>query len=222
MQSTSTLYRQILTTQGHWKEIKVDIAGVEYGDSDILSLSTSGGLYSSFSVGNCISREIDIELIPKGTIPRMAQMDVYVRLVTDTLQSEWIQKGTFFIDTRVEDTRTGVLTIHGFDSMLKAEQLWNGNINTYHFNAVPAIATRMGITVDSRTELNKTYRILSDDGYTMREILGYIAAANAGNFIITDKNQLLLVKVGDIEAQTSLLIDDFGNRLLFGEVRIIV
>lgn len=222
MQSTSSLYKSLLADQNHRKEVKVDIAGVEYGEADIISLSTYGGAFDKFSVGNCASREIDLAVLPKGTIPRMAEMVVYVRLTNGVQNSEWLEKGTYYIDTRATDEQTGQLTIHGYDAMLKAEQLWAGSAPVKQTAAVSDIASRMGITVDGRTSLNSTYYVQSDDDYTMREILGYIGACNAGSWVITDTNTLLLVKLGDIPPETNLLVDDSGYALLFGEVRIIV
>ena len=152
----------------------------------------------------------------------MAEMVVYVRLTNGVQNSEWLEKGTYYIDTRATDEQTGQLTIHGYDAMLKAEQLWAGSAPVKQTAAVSDIASRMGITVDSRTSLNSTYYVQSDDDYTMREILGYIGACNAGSWVITDTNTLLLVKLGDIPPETNLLVDDSGYALLFGEVRIIV
>ena len=222
MQTTSALYKQLLSKQGHTKQPRVVIDGVIYDYDNIISLSTYGGAFNKFSVGNCVSREIDLTIFPQGTIPKMAKIVVYVRLTDGTQYSEWVEKGTYFIDTRSTDERTGALTIHGYDSILKAEQLWAGNINAKQTTVVSNIASRIGVTVDSRTSLNTSYTVPSDDNYTMREVLGYIGACNAGNWVITDTNTLLLIKLGDIPAETSFLVDDVGFSLLFGEVRIIV
>ena len=179
MQTTSALYKQLLSKQGHTKQPRVVIDGVIYDYDNIISLSTYGGAFNKFSVGNCASREIDLTIFPQGTIPKMAKIVVYVRLTDGTQYSEWVEKGTYFIDTRSTDERTGALTIHGYDSILKAEQLWAGNINTKQTTVVSNIASRIGVTVDSRTSLNTSYTVPSDDNYTMREVLGYIGACKA-------------------------------------------
>lgn len=230
MQTTTALYKQILSNPAHLKEVKVTIAGETYKmsdetglkEGDIISLSTSGGAFDKFSVGNCPSREINISVFPLGEIPKMAEIKVYIRLTVGTQYSEWLPKGTYYIDTRSIDEYTGALEIHGYDAMLKAEQLWAGTVGNYQTAAVNNIASRIGVSLDSRTSLNTTYKITSDDNYTMREILGYIGASNNGNWIITDDNKLRLIKIGNLPAETSFLIDDNGNALLFGEVRIIV
>ena len=131
-------------------------------------------------------------------------------------------KGTFFIDTRAKDEYTGALTIHGYDAMLKAEQLWAGQVGVYQTAAAQEIASRIGVGFDARNELNSSYSVVSDEDYTMRDILKNIACCNGGNWIITDENNLLLIKLGDVSVETNYLVDDNGFALLFGEVRIIV
>ena len=59
-------------------------------------------------------------------------------------------------------------------------------------------------------------------GYSSREMLGFIAGAYGGNFIISDENQLLLIKLGDLPAETNYLIDAAGDAITFGGDRILV
>ena len=222
MQTTSALYKQILSNKDHIKEIKVEINGIEYREDNIISLKTSGGIFNKFSVGNASAKEIDLSVFPIEEIPRMAEIKVYFRLCYENLQSEWLPKGTFFIDTRAKDEYTGALTIHGYDAMLKAEQLWAGQVGVYQTTAAQEIASRIGVGFDARNELNSSYSVVSDEDYTMRDILKNIASCNGGNWIITDENNLLLIKLGDVSTETNYLVDDNGFALLFGEVRIIV
>lgn len=186
------------------------------------------------SVGGCVSRQIDIMIKPKGTIPRMAEIKLETRLVLKdfvtgeiTSTSEWIPKGTFYIDTRETDKVTGVMTIHGYDAMLKAEQMlltetteddWPKPMD----EVVEEIAKRMGVTVDSRTVISHTMMVGYPLEYTMREVLGYIAAAHCGNWIITDAGELRLIALNCIPPETSYLVDEDGYAITFGGVRIIV
>lgn len=206
MQTTSELYKTLLAAPRHKKETKLVIAGVEYSDADIESLSTSGGLFTGLSIGGTASREIDFAVFPKGTIPKQARVEVYVRLALDEQVSEWLPKGVFFFSTRKTDTRTGLMNVVGYDAMLKAEETWLNDDYIYETWPMPAseavtdIATRMGITVDPRTTLNPAFPVqypVDDEGdMTMREALSRIAIANAGNWIITDAGKLLLVPLG--------------------------
>lgn len=234
MHTVSDLWRQILADPAHAVEAKLKIAGVEYGEDQIVrkSLMVYGGLYSTFGIGNCCARQIEFEIYPQGTIPRQAQIDVYVRLVLGEQVSEWIPKGVFFFSTRKTDRVTGVLSVHGYDAMLKAEETWldsSYDAKTWPMPAATAvadIAARMGVAVDSRTVLDAAFPMqypVDDKGdMTMREALGRIAVANAGNWTITDEGKLLLVGLNSMPAETHYLITETGRAITFGGVRILV
>lgn len=234
MHSVSDLWRTLLASPGHRKEVKLVIAGVTYGEDKIVdgSLRIDGGLYSDFGIGNCCARQIDFEIYPQGTIPRQAQIEVYVRLVLGEQVSEWIPKGVFFFSTRKTDRITGVLSVHGYDAMLKAEETWldsSYDTETWPMPAATAvndIASRMGVAVDSRTVLDASFPMqypVDDEGdMTMREALGRIAVANAGNWIITDEGKLLLVGLNSMPKETNYLVTETGSAITFGGVRILV
>ena len=234
MHSVSDLWRTLLASPGHRKEVKLVIAGVTYGEDKIVdgTLRIDGGLYSDFGIGNCCARQIDFEIYPQGDIPRQARIEVYVRLVLGEQVSEWIPKGVFYFATRKTDRKTGVLSVHGYDAMLKAEETWldsSYDAETWPMPAATAvndIAARMGVAVDSRTVLDAAFPVqypVDDEGdMTMREALGRIAVANAGNWIITDEGKLLLVGLNSMPAETHYLITEGGSVITFGGVRIFV
>lgn len=234
MHSVSDLWRTLLSDPGHRKETNLVIAGITYGEDKIVdgSLRIDGGLYSDFGIGNCCARQIDFDIYPQGTIQRQAQIEVYVRLVLGEQVSEWIHKGVFYFATRKTDRKTGVLSVHGYDAMLKAEETWldsSYDAETWPMPAAAAvadIAARMGVAVDSRTVLDAAFPMqypVDDEGdMTMREALGRIAVANAGNWIITDEGKLLLVGLNSMPAETNHLITETGSAITFGGVRILV
>lgn len=146
------------------------------------------------------------------------------------LESEWIPQGVFYIDTRqVTQNSDGldVLTIHGYDAMLKAEADYSSNMavgDGYDTAYVRAIADEIGVAVDDRT-----WEIMGDGniipfpiGYSMREILGYIAALYVGSFIMTDEGKLRLISLIDLPTETNLLIDNVGDVLMFGYTAILI
>ena len=234
MHTVSDLWQQMLADPAHAVEAKLKIAGVEYGEDKIVrkSLMVYGGLYSEFGIGNCCARQIEFEIYPQGTIPRQAKIEVYMRLRLGEQVSEWIPKGVFFFSTRKTDRITGVLSVHGYDAMLKAEETWldsSYDAKTWPMPAATAvadIAARMGVAVDSRTVLDAAFPMqypVDDKGdMTMREALGRIAVANAGNWTITDEGKLLLVGLNSMPAETHYLITETGRAITFGGVRILV
>lgn len=234
MHTVSDLWQQMLADPAHAVEAKLRIAGEEYGEDQIVrkSLMVYGGLYSTFGIGNCCARQIDFDIYPQGTIPRQAKIEVYMRLRLGEQVSEWIQKGVFFFSTRKTDRVTGVLSVHGYDAMLKAEQTWldsSYDAETWPmpvWAAVNDIAARMGVAVDSRTQLNAAfpvqYPVDSEGDMTMREALSRVAVANAGNWIITDEGKLLLVGLNSMPKETNHLVTETGSAITFGGVRILV
>lgn len=233
MQQTSELYQSILRNSLHRKEVKAVIAGEEYGEDRIVSLSTDGGAFASIGqeIGNCVSRQIDLSLLNPGAVPKRAEIKLYVRLVLGDQQSEWIPKGVFYISTRGTDKRTGALTIHGYDAMRIAGDTWltadydDENWPMSEADAVSDIAQRMGVKIDPRTELEGLFAVdypVDENGdMAMEDILCGIAAVNCGNWIMSDEGKLWLVKFGGQPVETSYLIEEHGDAISFGGVRIL-
>lgn len=204
-------------------DYKVEIADITYYKSDISSVAIKRPLFDKLSVGNACSAELDISIWPISTIPKMAKLVPWVR-EDDT--SSWTKLGDFYIYTR--EITDELMHIVAYDSMMRAEQIWIPD-QSLEFpmsmvSAVNTIAGIMGISVDSRTRINSSYTIdYPANDYTLRDILGYIAAANSGNWIITASGQLLLVPLfSSMPTETNYLIDERGNSITFGGVRIIV
>lgn len=227
MQTVSALYQQIMSGE-HYAERKINIAGTDYGEDTIVSLTTTGGLFAdgTLSVGSAVSREINLSLWNiSTTIPKMAKLIPYYRISNGTQTSEWIQKGVYYIDTRSVDS--GLLTIHGYDDMLKAEQIWTPD-QSLEFpmpmtQAANIIADIMGVEIDARTVLNSAYTVdYPANDYTLRDVLRYIAAAHGGNWIMSDAGELWLVGLNTLPPETNYLCDEDGDWITFGGDRILV
>lgn len=231
MQITTQLYQTLLGTTGHFFESKLVINGVTYDKSVLVEMTTSLTMFSGTpEIGKAVAGQISVKMLtPQNEIPVMAEMKPYVRVCTATQQSEWIQQGVFYIDTR-ETTKNeageNVLSIHGFDAMLKAEQMYNGRItgDSTDIQMVNEIAYQLGVDVDARTAALMTngYNIPIPTGYTYREILGYIAAMYVGCFIMSDAGELRLVSILELPPETNYLIDQLGDVITFGGDRILV
>ena len=238
MQTVSATYRAILSDPRWLAEHRAIIAGEIYtqNGNQIGAPTVTGGLFSKGkpAIGCCVSRQLDIMVMPMGDIPRMAEIRLETRLILKdplteeiTSASEWLPKGTFYIDTRRTDTVTGALVLHCYDAMLKAEQIFLTETTEDDWpkpmdEVVVEIAARMGVSVDERTVVSHTLLAEYPLDYTMREILGYIAVAHAGNWIMTDAGALRLVGLADTPRTTNYLVDDIGSPLLFGDTRILI
>lgn len=208
-------------------QVKAVIGGVEY--TKIASCKITRGLFSgdTFSIGGCVAASLEITLINPQEIPKGVEVKIYIR---DT--GEWIPQGVFFIDQRDKDIAYNTLTLVCYDRMLMTEQgFFTADMSSWSFPASPLkaaqnIAERIGTTLDERTTLDENFGVEYPVGeygdITMREVLSYIAMANAGNWIFTGEGKLFLSRVADIPKETSYLIEENGNAILFGTVRILV
>lgn len=235
MQSVSDSYKQIVA--GDYKtQVKVLINATEYGHETLRTLKTKSQVFAQGlpSVGGCYSGEIDIVMQkPDQRIPRQAKLQPYVRVhnLEETKFSEWIPKGVYYIDTRktAEDgTDVKILTLHGYDDMLRAEQDYPDSGLSWpakDIDVLQEIAAFIGVELDERTveKIVNGYDIPNPYGYSCREVLGYIAAMYAGNFVMSDTGKLRLIVLGDVpEEKESYLINEEGFAITFGGVRIIV
>lgn len=230
MQATSSLYKSIVSGE-HEFETKISIAGNEIGEDKIFSIRRDvlGVSGNKPTVGGALSSTLKITVAtPSFAIPRMAEIDIFVRAKNNAQTSEWIRQGVYFIDTRkVTNNNDGlnVLTINGYDAMMKAEQDYPDTNHNWPYldkNVVAEIASAIGVSVDSRTNsfLTAGYMIDLPIGYTMRETLEHIATMYCGNFVMSNDGKLLLVPLYGLAADEWLtgnyLADGNGSALTFG------
>lgn len=239
MQTTSALYNSILASDNHWFETRLIIDGVgTFGETQLFSVSTSSAMFGNEpTIGMAAAAEINVRMVkPSAQIPRVAKLRPQVRVTNGAQTSEWLPQGIFYIDTR--DTIKGyngedVLAIHGYDAMLKAEQMFedDGTLNWSNPNGVidsvmaAYIAGKMGVSLDPRNSqvwAGYRYYVPLPVGYTYREILGYIASFYVGCFVITEEGKLRLVGMTGLPRQTNYLITNEGSPITFGGTRILV
>lgn len=161
---------------------------------------------------------------------------VYYPNITELQESEWLPKGVYYIDTRQtshNDDGVTLMELHGYDAMLKAEQYWGDDMmpsggwpddGLTDIQVVQMIADKIGVEVDSRTvtDMDGGYKIPMPIGYTLREVLGYLAAPYLGCFIMTEQGKLRMVSILDLPPETNYLIDNAGYAITFGGDRILV
>lgn len=206
------------------REYRVDVGGVTYGMDNIEGAELTQALFDAPSIGNTACATFTMTFHPTQTPPRMAEVRPYIRDVGDT---EWTPLGVFWLDQRTD--HDGRMEITCYDIMLKAEKVWTPD-DSDEFpmtmeQASKTIAAVMGTTVDDRCMFNSAYTVdYPANDYTMREVLGYIAAAHGANWLVTAEGKLLLAPLfGSMPAETHYLIEEKeGCAITFGGVRILV
>lgn len=213
-------------------------AGAEngYREDMLISVTITNSLFSGTpELGKAVSAEIDVEmLLPVAKIPRMAAIRAYNRIFNASLTSGWIEQGTFYIDTRqITKNLHGddVIKLHGFDSMLMAEQayVWNLTAPATDIDVVRDIANQLQFDVDQRTidimSSGYTVDVEQVGTYTMREMLGYLAGSYAGSFVMSPQNELRLIQLITPPGETNYLATEEGGivyAILFGADKILV
>lgn len=223
-QATSDLWKALIRDKNTRREFKFEINGVTYSEDAEISHAVSGGLYESFGFGNASAASLNL-VVEAENIPKGATIKRFVRLVLGNQVTEWLPKGVFFTNRRSEDD--GLWTIEAFDALRKAAVpfIQEGGQEEWPQSAtdvVSKIALRMGVTVDARTVIDPTVMVDYPDDRTMQTVLAHIAAAHFSNWIMSDAGELWLVPLLSEPAATSLLINEHGEYITFGGVRIIV
>lgn len=223
-QATSELWKTLWRTRNTVKEYKFEIGGVEYGPEVEVEHTCSNGVFEDFGFGSAYTASLTLGLFA-DSIPRGATIRRYIRLKNGAQVSEWLPKGVFFTNRRAEDD--GYWSIEAYDAMRKAEVVWEPDQSLEFPMTMPSAVNEfcriMGVTLDSRTVLNQAYTIdYPANDYTIRDELCFIAAAHAGNWIITDVGDLYLVPLLSAPAETNYLVEEYGGAITFGGDRILV
>lgn len=213
----------------HIGELLVTIDGKPYAAQDIVSCEIERNLLENTAeVGNATAAVLALEISQGETIPKRAKVVVQYRLMLDDARTDYIPKGTYWINTREKDGRYLKLTC--YDAMLMAQQDYLGDVTADDWPqqetaCVTEIAQRIGVEIDPRSQIGTgdSHQVSMPVGRTMREVLEQIAAANGGNWCITPAGKLLLVPfagTGDVLPAVSGA-PDCGNVQTITGVRVV-
>lgn len=239
MQTTSATWKSLWSGGAARLETVAVIAGTTYTEISTPVINRAV-MQNGLSIGNAVSATCSFTVRTSNTIPKSAQVQIKMRLTDGTQTSEWLPAGTFYVSHRSRDAVTGLITLECYDALLKANAPmpkllpWttkSGQVITTqagewlylsaHYPRSMAtlmddIALVMGVTIDPATTLNTgaDYVIESVSvGETIHDIIGKIAAANGGNWIMTPHNTLKLVPVvssAGAAAATENVVDVVG------------
>lgn len=190
----------------HKTEYRFVVNNVVYTGADIQNAPVLSKAFADrLSIGVCCSGTLRLVLREKAnvTIPKAASVVAYCRLTAPdgTDPTDWVEQGHYFISSR--SSQNGILTLSCRDLMLKARSSYWDKTQIKTWPATMAavvndIAAAMGVAVDSRTQIQTgtAYKVTEPDGKaTMMDVLSGIAAAHAGNFVITEAGALRLITI---------------------------
>ncbi|AGN33736.1 hypothetical protein PANG_00015 [Paenibacillus phage PG1] len=206
MYPISPLYAALLRQPDREFKVKVNVDGTEYDNSVIADFVIDNSVTSldGFEVGTAIPSTLTITLRTNYEIQPNAKMIPYLALSTTGLTWEqtdipwnemnvpwdgtgtaWLPLGEFYVDKR--EKINGVWTFTCLDKLVFADVAYISTLNypTTMKAVWDEICNRLGWTYDLSVQINPSYMVqVGPAGFTMRQVLGYIAGANAASVIV--------------------------------------
>lgn len=162
--------------------------------------------------GKTCSGSLVITIYPTGTIAKGAEVNAYCRLMfddgVDHIETDWVPQGKYYVSSR---TGKNPLTLTCYDRMLKAGQTYLDKTVYTEWpqpmtSVVAEIASLMGVSIDGRTTIKTgaDYQVsYPNEDVLMSEILGMVAVAHGGNWIMSEAGALRLVPLSSPAASAS-------------------
>lgn len=205
MISVSTTYDNIISGGGHYEwQIK---NGTNTIKDALIDGSIKRTLYEVASIGNVMSRQLDITFYKEVTIDPSYPLIPQFRAVNDSTQSAWYGLCEYWIDTNETSAYTDKSKITAFDSLLKANvtYLKSGTWTaTTDWQIVQNVASDIGVNINADTQamFSTTTSIteapsIGESGTTDMQMLSYIAIMKGCNVIINDDNELQFLPLFD-------------------------
>lgn len=187
----------------HKTEYKFVIDGVDYMGGNISGTPMiTKPLLDKPALGRVCTGSLSLTVLTKGmaAIPRAAQVNAYCRLraASGSTVTEWLPQGIYYVSTRSGDS---TLKLNCLDGMIKAGTTYRDKSSFSEWPqtmtaVVDEIASIMGVSIDPRTQIKTgpDYRVsYPNDDMLISEVLGMIAAAHGGNWIMTETGKLRLI-----------------------------
>ncbi|MFS0858339.1 polymer-forming cytoskeletal protein [Paenibacillus taichungensis] len=202
----SPLYKDYLRRPDREFIVKALVGSEEYDSSRIVdfSIENSLSLTNGFEIGTAIPSKLTIKLRTNEIIPANARIVPYLSLSLAGLTwleaqypwkdmnitwtgsgTDWLPLGEFFVDDR--EKVNDVWTFTCYDKLVMADVAYISSLTypTTQKAVFDEICKRLGWTYDSSVVINSAYRIQAGPaGYTMRQVLAYIASANSASIYI--------------------------------------
>lgn len=197
MQNTSTLFKTKIKEASRQFQCRITIGDKIFTNEDIVDVKIDGNIQpqDSFMIGVTPSTTLDLTLLNKGdTIYSTNQIKVEIGLnIGSTI--EYILMGYYNIDDIVKTDYTIKFT--AFDNMIKFETPYFSDLgeNATLQQIVNELASKTGVQF---TGSLPSYTVKKLEGFTCREVLGYVASLCGGNALINREGKFTIVVPKDI------------------------
>ena len=182
MQNVSSSYLEKIKEPSRSFECRVTIGNNVYTNIDIINISIEDVQPSDgFTIGAAVSKSLELTLSTNNTIYSNSKVKLEIGLnIGSTF--EYILIGHFHIEDIISTDYSTKLTC--YDNMIKFEKPYFSNLGKTSSlkNIVNELATITGVEF---TGSLPSYNLNKLEGFTCREILGFVASICGGNAYIT-------------------------------------
>ncbi|WP_394896490.1 hypothetical protein, partial [Clostridium paraputrificum] len=196
MQTVSDLFKSKIKEASREFECKIIIGDNIYTNEDLVDIKISNGIPGDgFMIGATPSATLDLTLLNRGdTIYSTNQIKIEIGLNIGS-KFEYLPMGLFNID-EVEKTDYTV-KFTAYDNMIKFETAYFSSLGDTATLAqvVNELASKTGVQF---TGSLPSYTVKKLEGFTCREVLGYVASLCGGNALITRDGKFTIVTFKDI------------------------
>lgn len=196
MQTVSDLFKSKIKEASREFECKITIGDSIYTNEDLVDMKISNGIPGDgFMIGATPSATLDLTLLNRGdTIYSTNQIKIEIGLNIGS-KFEYLLMGKFNID-EVEKTDYTV-KFTAYDNMIKFETAYFSALgdNPTLQQVVNELATKTGVQF---TGTLPAYNVKKLEGFTCREVLGYVASLCGGNALITRDGKFTIVTHKDV------------------------
>lgn len=213
MQQTSELWKSLLAMRGTTRAFKFSVDGVEMDENSESGHSVALSLLDELSIGNAVSASLSYQ-VWADSITAGQKIERFVRLENGSQASEWLPAGVFFVNTA--DVEDGLWNVEAVDAIRKANVPWSPSQDLEFPMPMDKVmeltAAIVGVEIDPRSEFEATYHLdYPTEGYTIRNLWQYVAAAHGGNIIITPAGKLRLVRMYGDRDLTNVVEGDYTS-----------
>lgn len=195
MYTTSTAYKTEIQKRSRTFECRVTIGDRVFTNNEVQSIDLNGGIQDVFSIGNTPS--MCLELVLRNTTDTIfttnsVKVEIGLKIVSTI---EYVPLGIFNVEDIKKDDYTTKFTC--YDNMTKFEIAYFSSLgdNPTLQQVVNELATKTGVQF---TGTLPAYNVKKLEGFTCREVLGYVASLCGGNALITRDGNFTIVYPTDI------------------------
>ena len=195
MYTTSTAYKTEIQKRVRSFECRVTIGDRVFTNNEVQSIDLNGGIQDVFSIGN--THSVCLELVLRNTTDTIfttnsVKVEIGLK-IGNTI--EYVPLGIFNIEDIKKDDYTTKFTC--YDNMTKFEIAYFSSLGDKPTlqQVVNELASKTGLQF---TGSLPSYTVKKLEGFTCREVLGYVASLCGGNALITRDGNFTIVYPTDI------------------------